>query len=96
MALINTLYLLFTLHFGLRGRITTSTMVHLRSPGKTRQSALCEKYRVQIPKKFEIRNDRCLVKIFRTYLAIRLTTWLLSTIHHPLFGLKDLQWVSIP
>ena len=38
---------------------------------KTRQSGLREKYRVQIPKMFETRNDRCPVKVFRTYLAKR-------------------------
>ena len=38
---------------------------------KTRQSGLREKYRVQIPKMFETRNDRCPVKIFRTYFAKR-------------------------
>ena len=38
---------------------------------KTKQSELREKYRVQIPKMFETRNDRCPVKIFRTYLAKR-------------------------
>ena len=38
---------------------------------KFRQSGLCEKYRVQIPKMFETRNDGCPVKIFRTYLAKR-------------------------
>ena len=71
---------------------------------KTMQSGLREKYRVQIPKMFETRNDRFPVKIFRTYLAKRpadckhqvLFTWLLSIIHRALFGLKDLQWVSIP
>ena len=38
---------------------------------KTMQSGLREKYRVQITKMFETRNDRFPVKIFRTYLAKR-------------------------
>ena len=40
---------------------------------KTRQSEVHEKYRAQIPKMFETRNDRCPVNIFRTYLAKRPT-----------------------
>ena len=36
---------------------------------KNRQSGLHEKYRVQISKMFETRNDGCSVKLFRTYLA---------------------------
>ena len=35
----------------------------------SRWRGLREKYRVQIPKMFETRKDRCPVKIFRTYLA---------------------------
>ena len=87
MALINTLWRLFTLYFGLRGRqehlnMKTEDFTFKKHDGftyvtfseaitKIRQSGLCEKYRVQIPKMFETRNDGCPVKIFRTYLAKR-------------------------
>ena len=62
---------------------------------KTRRSRLRGKYRVQIPKMFKSRNDRCPLKIFRTYSAKRPAdlgtsfrfTWLLSSItHRALFG----------
>ena len=39
---------------------------------KTRQYRLHETHRLQIPRMFETRNDRCPEKIFRTYLAERL------------------------
>ena len=60
---------------------------------KTRQSGLREKYRVQISKMFETRNDRCLVKIFRTYLAKRpadFQTWgpsYLAVIYNPSYAI---------
>ena len=69
---------------------------------KTRQSGFREKYRIQIQKMFETRNDRCPAKIFRIYLAKRpaelliLGPFYLAVIHRALFSLKDLQWVSIP
>ena len=87
MSLINTLRWLLTPHFGLRGRQEHHSMkiedftfkkhngftyvTFSEGITKTRQSGLREKYRVQIPKMFETRNDRCPVKIFRTYLARR-------------------------
>ena len=85
MALINTLWWLFTLHFGLRGRqeyhnMKIADFTFKKHDGftyvassegitKTRQSGLRDKYRIQMLKMFETRNDRCPVKIFRTYLA---------------------------
>ena len=87
MALVNTLWWLFRLHFALRRRqghhnrkiedftfkkhdgftyVTFSERIT-----KTRQTGLHEKYLVQMPKMFETRNDRCPVKIFRTYVAKR-------------------------
>ena len=90
MTLINTLWWLFTLHFDIRGRQEHHNMkiedftikkydgftyvTFWEGITKTRQSGLREKYRVQIPKMFETRNDRCQVKIFRTYLAKRQLT----------------------
>ena len=100
-----TLWWLFNFHFGLRGRQKHHSMkiknfTFKKHDGftcvtfsegitKTRQSGLREKYRVQIPKLFETRNDRCPVKMFRTYLAKRpadLRTsgpFYLATIYNP-------------
>ena len=87
MTLINTLWWRFTLYFSFRGRqehhnMKTEDFTFKKHDGftyvtfsdgiaKTRQSGLREKQRVQIPKMFETRNDRCPVKICRTYLAKR-------------------------
>ena len=86
-ALIDTLWWLLKLQFGFWGcqehqSIKIEDFTFKRQDGfsyltscdwinKTRQSGLCKKYRVQIPKMFETRNDPCPVKISRTYLAKR-------------------------
>ena len=88
MALINTLWWLFRLHFALRRRqghhnMKIEDFTFKKHDGftyvtfseritSTRQIGFHEKYLVQIPKMFETRNDRCPVKIFRTYVAKRL------------------------
>ena len=85
--LINTLWQLSTLHFGLRGHQQHHNMkiedfTFKKHDGftyvtfseritKTRQSGLREKYRIQIPKMFETRKYCCPVEIFRTYLDKR-------------------------
>ena len=79
MSLINTIWWLFTLHFGLRGRQAVSD-IHFKKDDfdnefvmfnegitKTRQSGLHEKHRLIQPKMFSTDTSRCPVNIFKCY-----------------------------